>query len=97
MRLPTGALLIFLVLLLNLLAAAPSLHRLIHADADDADHQCAVTMFAHAQVDTVSVDVPVAVSLTAIETVPVIDFSAFSPFIENLPGERGPPVLPSVS
>ena len=39
-----------LVLGLSLLATDQPLHRLIHKDADDAGHECAVTLFAHGQV-----------------------------------------------
>jgi hypothetical protein len=39
-----------LLLGLLLLTADPSLHRLIHTDADNAGHECAITLFAHGQV-----------------------------------------------
>ena len=35
------------VLLVAILAASPELHRLIHADAEHSDHECAVTLFLH--------------------------------------------------
>ncbi len=38
------------VVALSLLATSPSLHRLIHKEADDSDHECAVTLFAHGQI-----------------------------------------------
>jgi len=40
-----------LIILLSLLGASPALHKLIHADADSADHSCAITLFARGQVD----------------------------------------------
>ena len=86
-----------LVLLLNAMAASPSLHEWFHADAGKAEHQCAVTMFAHGQVDAASVDVPISAPLAFVETVPFVAFSVFSPAIENLPAGRAPPVLPAVS
>jgi len=43
-------LLMALLLILNVMAAVPALHELVHRDADQADHQCAVTLFAHGNV-----------------------------------------------
>jgi hypothetical protein len=86
-----------LVLLLDAMAASPTLHELIHKDAGQAEHQCGVTLFAHGQVDSVAVDVPVIAAALSIATTPQIVFSIFSPAIENLPAGRAPPVLPAVS
>jgi len=91
-RVPLGILSILLVLFLNLLAAAPAIHERFHADAGHADHQCAVTLFAHGQVDAAIVDVPVSVPLVSAVDAPQIEFSVFSPVIENLPAGRGPPI-----
>ena len=96
-RLPLGILLIFCVLLLNLLAASPSLHEIFHADANQTGHQCVVTLFAHGKVDLASVDVMVAAPLTLVEEVSPVEFSVFSPAIENLPAGRAPPAAPSNS
>ena len=87
-----AALLIGLVLLLNAMAACPALHELIHNDADKADHDCAVTMFAQGKVDSATVDVPVIAATVAIEATPQIEFSVFSPTVELLPPGRAPPV-----
>jgi len=92
-----ASLLIALVLLLDAMAACPALHELIHHDAGKPDHECAVTMFAHGQVDSVSIEVPVTTPQVFVFAVPQIEISVFSPAIENLPAGRGPPVLPSVS
>jgi hypothetical protein len=81
----------FLVLLLNAMAACPALHELIHHDADSDEHHCAVTMFAHGQVDSAMVDLPVAIPPASIESAPQIPISVFAPAIENLPAARGPP------
>jgi hypothetical protein len=89
---PFGVLSILLVLLLNLLAASPTLHEKIHADAGHAEHQCVVTLFAHGQVDAANVDVPVCAPLHFVTTVTFADLSVFSPAIENLPAGRAPPV-----
>ncbi len=39
-----------LVLLCGAFAANSSLHNLIHADADEGGHECAISLFAHGQV-----------------------------------------------
>ena len=64
---------LFLVAMLQwatVLAVCPSLHELIHHDADDEHHDCAVTLFLVAQVEQPAVDpivitgpVPVQVAL----------------------------------
>ena len=90
-RMPLGVLLIFLVLLLNLLAASPSLHELIHADAGKTGHQCAVTLFAHGQVDSPTVDVAVPVPTAPIEFSQQVLISIPNALVATLPPERGPP------
>lgn len=81
-----------IVLLVNAMAASPSLHELFHSDAAQSGHQCAVTMFTHGLVDSVSVDVPVTVPLPLIQTLFFTDRSVFYPALENLPSGRAPPV-----
>jgi hypothetical protein len=92
-----ASLLTGLVLLLNAMAACPSLHELIHKDADTTGHQCAVTLFSHGQVDSATVDVAVAAPLTFVADFPSVELSRFSPAIENLPAGRAPPVSSSNS
>ena len=87
----------FLVLVLNAMAACPALHELIHKDADSDEHHCAVTLFAHGQVDSAMADVSVATPPAFIEAAPQILFSIFAPAIENLPAGRAPPVFSAVS
>ena len=36
-----------IVWMLGLLAVSPELHAAIHADANHADHSCAITLFGH--------------------------------------------------
>jgi hypothetical protein len=55
-----SALLLGTLLLLQSMVALPGLHRLVHYDAGDPAHQCAVTMLAHGQVDSSTTDVCVA-------------------------------------
>jgi hypothetical protein len=45
-----GLLGIGLILFLSVFGASPSLHKLIHAEADAPDHHCAITYFAQGQV-----------------------------------------------
>lgn len=92
-----SGLLIALVLLLNALAACEPLHKLIHHDADEAGHECVVTLFAHGQIDSASCDVPVMVPVSLVETTPSVIFSVPSTAIENLPPGRAPPVFSAVS
>jgi hypothetical protein len=92
-----ASLLVALVLLLDAMAACPALHELIHHDAGQAEHQCGVTLFAHGQVDSAVVDVPVVATVIPVESAPQIVFSIFSPAIKDLPAGRAPPVLPAVS
>ncbi|HEX4350420.1 MAG TPA: hypothetical protein VH251_08525 [Verrucomicrobiae bacterium] len=87
-----ASLLAGLVLLLNAMAASPSLHEWFHADAGESGHQCAVTLFAHGQVDSSTVDVIVASPQTFVASNPTVEISVFSPAIENLPAGRAPPV-----
>lgn len=93
----SGVLLVGLVLLLNAMAASLPLHEWFHADAGKEGHQCAVTLFAHGQVDSASVDVPVVVPRTFVESTSSAVISVFSPVIGYLPAGRAPPVLPAVS
>jgi hypothetical protein len=90
-----AVLLIGLVLLLNAMAAAPVLHELFHKDADQADHHCAVTLFAHGHVESAVCDVPVVLPATFVENTPHLAFSIFSTVIDNLPPGRAPPAVVS--
>jgi hypothetical protein len=88
-----AALLVGLVLLLDAMAASPALHELIHKDADEADHHCAVTMFAQGKFDSATCEVPAVIPTVCFETTPFIFFSVFSTAIENLPQGRAPPAV----
>jgi len=91
-RLSLGSLLAGCVLLLNAMAASPGLHELIHADSGHDDHECAVTLFAHGQADSVTVDVSPALATVVIQFSADFDVSTFAPAIESLPAGRAPPV-----
>ena len=79
------------------MAASETLHKFIHADADQPGHECAVTLFAHGQVETSPVDVPVLPPVTGVETTPQPVPFVFSAPSQQLPPGRGPPwsVLPA--
>ena len=87
-----SVLLVAVVALMLTLAANESLHKLLHADAGKASHACAVTLFAHGQVDSASVEASVSVPSVSVETTSLPVISVFSPAIENLPAGRAPPV-----
>lgn len=92
-----ASLLAGLVLLLDAMAASPNLHELIHHDADAPGHECAVTIFAHGQVDLPVVEVAAIMPVAPVEFLPLTSVSAFNALVESLPPGRGPPVslLPS--
>jgi hypothetical protein len=92
-----GGLLIALILLLNAMAVCPALHELIHKDASNSDHECAVTIFACGTVESATVDVPVSLVPALIEATPKIEFFNYSTAVETLPQGRAPPALPAVS
>jgi hypothetical protein len=56
---------ISIVLLLSVFGASPSLHKLIHPDADNVDHHCAITLFAkgHATPATVTEGLSIVIVL----------------------------------
>jgi hypothetical protein len=87
-----AAWLVGMVLLLDAMAACPALHELIHQDANEVDHQCAVTMFAHGTVDSATCEIPVTAPTVSFETAPTANFFVFSAAIENLPPGRAPPL-----
>ncbi len=90
-----AALLVGLILLIDAMAACPALHELIHKDADEHDHHCAVTMFAQGKVDLTTCEIIVPEPTVLIETAQCFTFSIFSPVIENLPHGRAPPLIAS--
>ena len=92
-----ASLLVALILLLDAMVASPALHELIHHDADEPGHHCAVGLFAHGKVESASIEVPVAAATVPIATtlLAVVSFSAST--IENLPAGRAPPVLSASS
>jgi hypothetical protein len=82
----------FLALLL--FTSSPQLHKLIHPDADSADHECAITMLAHGHVDTPMAQ-PVLVAFVAAVffLLPLLQSAVFSYFDYRLCPSRAPPRL----
>jgi hypothetical protein len=91
-RTATAFLLAALVLLLNAMVACPSLHQLIHPDADSPEHHCAATLFAHGQVDSPVVEVTATIPFAPVEFLPLNSASVFDAPVATLPPGRGPPV-----
>lgn len=78
------------------MVAVPALHAIIHPDANDADHECAVTLFAHGQVDAAATVPPVFCPPTLFVSRDIFPRLVFvSTDIRLLPG-RGPPASPAL-
>jgi hypothetical protein len=88
-----AVLLMGLVLFVAALASSESLHKLIHHDADEAGHECAVTLFAHGQVDSPVVEVAAIIPVAPVEFLPLTSVSVVNALVETLPPGRGPPVF----
>jgi hypothetical protein len=83
-------------LLLQAMVVFPGLHSLIHADASDPDHECAVTLFAHGQVHGADAAIPVLrPEPAAVFTQSQREAVFVSTDVRLRPG-RGPPSLLSV-
>ena len=87
--------LVGLILLLDAMVACPALHEMIHKDADEADHHCAVTMFAQGKIDSATCEIIIPEPTILIETPQSFTFSIYSPAIKNLPLGRAPPSVAS--
>jgi hypothetical protein len=82
-----------LVFGLSLLGTCPALHELIHHDACDAGHECAITLFAHGQVQSADTVVPIVQRAEPVAAYLQSwrEISFVSTDVPLLPG-RGPPV-----
>jgi hypothetical protein len=91
-RVSVAVCLSLLLLAVGALACSPSLHQLVHSDAGDENHCCAVTAFAHGQAEGPAL----SITLTAPPLVPesplgiTISVPAF--LLTLLPDGRAPPV-----
>lgn len=81
-----------MILLIDLMAASPALHELIHVDAGQPDHHCTVTLFAHGQVDSAVCEIAApTISIRWIHASPPVAFPAVDPLVVLLPPGRAPP------
>lgn len=92
-----AALLAGIVLLLDAMAVCLPLHEMLHKDANEPDHQCAVETLAHGKIESASCEIVIPPPTVVVETTKPFPISAFSPAIENLPQGRAPPALSAVS
>jgi hypothetical protein len=80
------------IVLIDLMAASPALHELIHFDAGKPDHHCTVTLFAHGQVDSAVCEIVVpTISIRWIDACPPVTFAIVDWVVVLLPPDRGPP------
>jgi hypothetical protein len=84
-----------LVLFLFVLAMATSesLHRALHHDADEPNHQCAVTMLHAGQVNAPTADAPIIRPQPITSALPVIESFFVASEVFYLPPSCGPPAL----
>ncbi|HTS17959.1 MAG TPA: hypothetical protein VMP11_10330 [Verrucomicrobiae bacterium] len=81
-----------MILLINLMAASPALHELIHVDAGQPDHHCTVTLFAHGQVDSAVGEIVTPTILARwIDVCPSVTLLVVDSFVVLLPPGRAPP------
>jgi len=90
-----AGLLVGMVFWLDAMAACPALHEMIHHDAADYNHQCAVKMFAHGKIEPATCKIPVVPPSALVETTPHIAVFVLSTVIKNLPQGRAPPAVSS--
>jgi|SRR5882724_3068065 len=88
-----AALLLGLLLSVLGMVTSTTLHKVVHPNANKADHYCAVTLLASGQVDAASS----VVSQPAVSLIPVLanrfEVSSVAVASFNLPLSRGPPAL----
>jgi hypothetical protein len=81
-----------LFLTLQAVAASEPLHKLIHSNADSADHHCAVTSFLQGQVNSAETDSPLIVFVAALFfLLPPLQSAVFSSFDYRYSASRAPP------
>ncbi len=87
---------ILMVLFCGFLSSSAKLHEIIHPDANNQHHQCAITIFAHGQVDLTDGGQALATPILLESRASVLFESAILTSSDYLllPG-RAPPVLAS--
>lgn len=82
----------FLALLV--FTSSPQLHKLIHPDADSADHECAITMMVHGQVNApVAPPVLIVFVATLLFLLPPLQSAIVSSFDYRFSFSRAPPLV----
>ncbi|HVU08396.1 MAG TPA: hypothetical protein VHG89_07625 [Verrucomicrobiae bacterium] len=97
LHIATGALSLAIWLLIGFAETHPSFHAWLHGGSIPDDDDCAVAVVLHGNTETTTFNAPVSVPIGWIEIQPLVEFSVFSPFVENLPLGRAPPAPCSVS
>ena len=83
-----------LFLTLQLFASSEALHKLIHPDADSADHNCAITLLAQGQVNAPEIGLPLVAFVAALFfVVPPLQSAVFSSFDYRFSSSRAPPLV----
>ncbi len=81
-----------LFLTLQLFVSSESLHKLIHPDADSPDHECAITLFTHGQVNTPVATLPTVFFVAALFfLLPLFQSAVLSSFNYRFSASRAPP------
>jgi hypothetical protein len=91
-----SVLLLSLFLFVQTLAVSPALHSWFHHDAADADHECAVTLFCHGQVEAASTAPMVFCHPTRFIFTGTVPNPVFVSVDVVLLPSRGPPVSPAL-
>ena len=90
-----GSLAALLYVVLQLFASSPELHHLLHADANQPNHQCAIKLLSDGQVDVVSHDAEIRVPDLPLVAAISGPFVALVRVDIQLPLGRAPPFFPS--
>jgi hypothetical protein len=93
---PISSALLGLYVLVLAMAYCGALHRAIHTDAGSAEHQCAVTLLSHGQIDASETGASVFVPLRSVQTAELSPVFQASNDHSLLPA-RGPPSFVSSS
>lgn len=80
------------VLSLSLIGSSPALHKLLHADADAAEHQCAVTLFVHGHVTSAEMTATVVCLVVLFGGIALLTETFLLPLAEyRFSASRAPP------
>jgi hypothetical protein len=96
-RQSASALLLGLFLSLQAMAILPALHAWVHPDSSDPDHECAVTLLLHGQVDASSVAEPAFRAPECLIFNQAPPRTIFASVDIRLLPSRGPPASPALA